>query len=66
MKIDDVAILCGLNLEKNGRYSLRDRDHDSLVFDLKRIFSFGIAKGNEADVLNCIWRLWVLILKKLY
>ena len=35
MKIDDVAILCGLNLEKNGRYSLRDCDHDSLVFDFK-------------------------------
>ena len=40
MKIDDVAILCGLNLEKNGRYSLRDRDHDSLVLDLKRNFFF--------------------------
>lgn len=47
MKIDDVAILCGLNLEKNGRYSLRDRDHDSLVFDLKRNFFFWNSQGKR-------------------
>lgn len=47
MKIDDVAILCGLNLEKNGRYSLRDCDHDSLVFDLKRNFFFWNSQGNR-------------------
>lgn len=47
MKIDDVAILCGLNLEKNGRYSLRDCDHDSLVFDLKRNFFFWNSQGKR-------------------
>lgn len=47
MKIDDVAILCGLNLEKNGRNSLRDRDHDSLVFDLKRNFFFWNSQGKR-------------------
>ena len=47
MKIDDVAILCGLNLEKNGRFSLRDRDHDSLVFDLKRNFFFWNSQGKR-------------------
>lgn len=47
MKIDDVAILCGLNLEKNGRYSLRDCVHDSLVFDLKRNFFFWNSQGKR-------------------
>ena len=52
MKIDDVAILCGLNLEKNGRYSLRDRDHDSLVLDLKRNFFFWNSQGKRGGCVS--------------
>lgn len=52
MKIDDVAILCGLNLENNGRYSLRDRDHDSLVLDLKRNFFFWNSQGKRGGCVS--------------
>ena len=66
MKIDDVAILCGLNLEKNGRYSLRDCDHDSLVFDLKRNFFFWNSQGKRGGCVKLYMESWGLILKMLF